>query len=265
MVALALNWFLVPHRIAAGGISGLAVILHHLFGVPVGAITLAINIPLFVAGLRVLGTRFGAKTVVGTILMGLVIDATAPFTGPLTSDTVMAAIYGGALSGLGLGLVFRAGGSTGGTDIVAHLLHHWFHLGRGRMLLVADGLVIFLAAIFFNAELALYGFLGAFLTARTVDLVQEGSPYAKAAIIISDRSDEIAQMILHDMDRGVTALEGEGVYTGKRRRVLFVIVARDEMVRLEREVARIDPDAFVVVTDVNEVLGEGFSARKRTP
>lgn len=264
-VALALNWFLVPHKIAAGGVSGFAVVVYHTLGIPVGATTLAVNIPLFLAALRVLGAQFGAKTIIASVLMALLIDVTAPYTGALTADTALAAIYGGALSGVGLGLVFRAGGSTGGTDIVAYLLHAWLHLGRGRMLLVADGFVILLAAIFFNAELALYGLLGAFLTSRTLDLLLEGRAYAKAAFIISDHAEEIAQMILTEMDRGVTALDGEGMYTRKRRRILFVIVARNEIVRLERGVARIDPKAFVVVTAVNEVLGEGFVAREQMP
>src|SRR5690606_35252448 len=126
-VALALNWFLVSHKIAAGGVSGFAVVVYHTLGIPVGATTLAVNIPLFLAALRVLGAQFGAKTIIASVLMALLIDVTAPYTGALTADTALAAIYGGALSGVGLGLVFRAGGSTGGTDIVAYLLHAWLH------------------------------------------------------------------------------------------------------------------------------------------
>ncbi len=263
-VALALNWFLVPNRIAAGGVTGLSTVIYYTIGVPVGTTMLALNIPLFLLGLRVLGAHFGAKTVVGTVAVGLLTDFLAPLTASLTYDPALAAVYGGAMTGIGIGLVFRAGGSTGGTDIVAQLLHRWLRLGRGRMLLVVDGFVILLAAIVFNTELALYGLLSAFITARVIDLIQEGSSYAKAAFIISDHSEEIAERVLTEMDRGVTALEGMGMFTGTQRQVLFVIVSRSEISQLQRLVAEIDENAFVVVTDVHEVLGEGFSTRIRT-
>lgn len=263
-VALALNWFLVPNRIAGGGVTGLGTVVFYTLGVPVGVTMLAVNVPLFVVALRKLGAHFGAKTLAGTVAVAVFTDLFAPLTTALTTDPALAAVYGGALSGVGIGLVFRSGGSTGGTDIIAQLLHRWLRLGRGRMLLVADGLVILLAAIVFNTELALYGLLAAFLTAKMIDLIQEGSPYAKAAFIISDQSEVIADRVLAEMDRGVTALEGRGMFTRASRQVLFVIVTRSEMVHLERLVAESDPNAFVVVTDVHEVLGEGFSAREVT-
>lgn len=263
-VALALNWFLVPNRIAAGGVTGLSTVIYYTIGIPVGTTMLALNIPLFLLGLRVLGAHFGAKTVVGTVAVGVLTDLLAPLTASLTSDPALAAVYGGAMSGIGIGLVFRVGGSTGGTDIVAQLLHRWLRLGRGRMLLVVDGFVILLAAIVFNTELALYGLLSAFITARVIDLIQEGSSYAKAAFIISEHSDVIADRVLTEMDRGVTALEGTGMFTRVSRQVLFVIVSRSEISQLQRLVAEIDENAFVVVTDVHEVLGEGFRSRIRT-
>lgn len=260
-VALGLNWFLVPNRIAAGGVTGLATVVYHTIGVPVGTTMLALNIPLFVIGLRTLGAQFGAKTLAGSIAVGVLTDVFAPLTSSLTTDPALAAVYGGVMSGIGIGLVFRSGGSTGGTDIVAQLLHRWLRLGRGRMLLVADGLVVLSAAIVFNTELALYGLLSAFLTARVIDLLQEGSSYAKVAFIISERSEEIAIRVLTELDRGVTALDGRGMFTRTSRQVLFVIVTRAEMFRLKRLVADTDNNAFVVVTDVHEVLGEGFNAR----
>lgn len=258
LIALSLNWFLVPNQIAAGGVSGLATVVYYLARLPVGVTMLFVNVPLFLISLKVLGPTFGVKTVVGAVATSVFVDVTAGWLTPLTSDPFLACIYGGVLSGIGIGVTFRVGGSTGGTDIAARLLHHWFRLGPGRMLMVADGFVIALAGIVFGAELALYAFIAVFLTGRVIDFIQEGGVYAKAAFIISTESDAIAQAVLHEMERGVTELKGQGMFTGVDRPVLFVIVPRGEIAQLRRIVARIDPKAFMVVTDVSEVLGEGF-------
>ena len=258
LIALSLNWFLVPNQIAAGGVSGLATVVYYLTRLPVGVTMLFVNVPLFLISLKVLGPTFGVKTVVGAVATSVFVDVTAGWLTPLTSDPFLACIYGGVLSGIGIGVTFRVGGSTGGTDIAARLLHHWFRLGPGRMLMVADGFVIALAGIVFGAELALYAFIAVFLTGRVIDFIQEGGVYAKAAFIISTESDAIAQAVLHEMERGVTELKGQGMFTGMDRPVLFVIVPRGEIARLRRIVARIDLKAFMVVTDVSEVLGEGF-------
>lgn len=258
LIALSLNWFLVPNQIAAGGVSGLATVVYYLTRLPVGVTMLFVNVPLFLISLKVLGPTFGVKTVVGAVATSVFVDVTAGWLTPLTSDPFLACIYGGVLSGIGIGVTFRVGGSTGGTDIAARLLHHWFRLGPGRMLMVADGFVIALAGIVFGAELALYAFIAVFLTGRVIDFIQEGGVYAKAAFIISTESDAIAQAVLHEMERGVTELKGQGMFTGVDRPVLFVIVPRGEIAQLRRIVARIDPKAFMVVTDVSEVLGEGF-------
>lgn len=258
IVALALNWFLVPNKIAAGGVSGLATVIHYVTGLPVGVTILSVNIPLFLLSLKILGSKFGLKAFVGAAATGLFVDILAPFIHPPTTDAALASIYGGALVGLGIGMTFRAGGSTGGTDIAAQLLNHYFRLGLGRLLLVADGVVILFAGLTFNAELALYAFIAAYITSHVIDFIQEGGTFAKAAFIVSSRSADISEAVLHTMDRGVTALSGEGMFTRESRPVLFVIVSRPEIVRLRQLVAQIDPRAFMVVTDVSEVLGEGF-------
>lgn len=258
LVALALDWFLVPNRIAAGGVSGLATVTHYVFGWPVGATMLAVNLPLFAASIKVFGLRFGLGTIVGTVTTSVLVDVLAPFLQPLTQDAALAAIYGGVLAGIGIGVTFRFGGSTGGTDMAARLLNRYTALSVGRSLLVFDGLVIALAGIVFNAELALYAFLSVFVTGKAIDVLQEGSSYAKGAFIISQRSGEIGQAILQQLDRGATALKGRGLYTQEDRDVLFVIVARHEIHQLRQLVHRLDPRAFMVITDVSEVLGEGF-------
>jgi len=258
LVALGLNWFLVPHRLAAGGVSGLAVVVYHLFGVPVGATMLAINIPLFALAARVLGISTGTRSIFGFVALSVVVDTLAPYTQPLTQDPVLAAIYGGVLVGVGVGITYRFGGSTGGTALGARLIHHYLHIGTGRAMLLADGLVILAAGIAFGPELALYALLSVFVTIRVVDLLEEGTPHAKAAIIVSDAPERISERVLHELNRGATALRGRGLYTGRDRDILLVIVSRDEVGRLKQLVRTTDPNAFVVISDVHEALGEGF-------
>ncbi|MGI9861389.1 YitT family protein [Moorella naiadis] len=258
MTALGLVLFLVPNRIAAGGVSGLATVLHYLLGWPVGLTMLALNIPLFLAGLKVLGLEFGFKTLYGTIILSLLTDTLALWLHAPTSNTLLASLYGGLLSGVGMGIVFRSGGSTGGTDLAALLFRHYLHISAGVGLLLVDALVITLAGLAFNVELALYALVALFLTSRAIDAIQEGGGYARAAVIISDKAEEIARQVLRELDRGVTGLAGRGLYTRQEREVLLVVVQRAEVSRLKNLVAALDPGAFVIVSNVHEVLGEGF-------
>ncbi|HHX01637.1 MAG TPA: YitT family protein [Firmicutes bacterium] len=258
ITAFGLTWFLIPSRIAAGGVSGLATVGYHLFRFPVGLTMLLLNIPLFIASITILGAVYGAKTFVGTLVLSLLIDLFQPWAVPLTSDPLLAAVYGGVITGIGLGITFRSGGSTGGTDMAAQLLARFLPTSVGRALLLVDGFVIVLAGFAFGPELALYALLSVFITTKTIDVVQEGQSYAKAAFIISDHSEKVGEMILNTLERGATALAGRGVYTGTDREVLYVIVSRSEIRSLCRLVNQIDPKAFVVISDVHEVLGEGF-------
>lgn len=259
LVALGLDLFLIPNRIAAGGVSGLATVTYHLFGWPVGMTMLAANIPLFLIGVRVVGLRFGLKTLIGTVATSLFVDGLAAFLPVLTQDSSLAAIYGGVATGIGIGITFRSGGSTGGTDMAARILNHYTHLSVGWSLLIFDGFVILLAGIVFNPELALYAFLAVFLASKTIDFVQEGPVKAKAALVISNRPQAIGERVLREMDRGATALQGRGLYTSFEREVLMIIVARQEIQLLRRIVKEEDPAAFMVIAEVSEVLGEGFA------
>lgn len=256
--ALGMNFFLAPNKIAAGGVSGLSVVILHTFGFPVGVTMLVLNVPLFLFGARILGASFGARSVYGFILLSVAVDATAPFLPTLTHDPLLASIYGGVLMGIGTGITYRVGGSTGGTAIAARLMSHYFNMSVGRALLIADGLVIVAAGIAFGPELALYGLLAVFLTMRVIDLIEEGAPYAKAALIITDRSEEISTQIMSELERGVTSLPAQGMYTKQDRNLLFVTVYQDQIGTLKQMVHDIDPAAFVVITDVHEALGEGF-------
>lgn len=258
IAALGLNWFLTPNKIAAGGVSGLSVVIFHLSGFPVGVTMLIFNVPLFILGTRVLGAAFGTRSIYGFLMFSVIVDVTAPFLEALTPDPLLAAIYGGALLGVGIGITYKFGGSTGGTAIAARLIDRWTRIGVGRAMLLADGLVIVSAGIVFGPELALYGLLAVFITIYVIDLLEEGTPYAKAAFIVCDKPEAIGDKVLQQLNRGVTALDARGMYTGEARHFLFVTVYRDEVGLLKQLVHETDPKAFVVIANVHEALGEGF-------
>jgi uncharacterized membrane-anchored protein YitT (DUF2179 family) len=260
IVAAALNWFMVPNGLAAGGVSGVSIILYHLFDLPVGLTMLVMNIPLLVAGFKMFGRDFGLKTILGSVALSIAVDVFAPYMGSLTQDLTLAAVYGGALSGLGLGITFKFGGTTGGTDIAAAILGKFTALTVGQSLLVMDFIIITSAGLIFGPEIALYALLTLFVSSRIIDAVQEGVSYAKAGFIISEHADEIAEAIMTEMDRGVTYLSGMGGYSRKERHVLLCVVSRIEIAALKRLVHAHDPNAFVIIADVREVLGEGFKS-----
>jgi uncharacterized membrane-anchored protein YitT (DUF2179 family) len=261
LVALALNWFLVPNRIAAGGVSGLATIAHHWMGWPVGLVSITLNVPLLVLALIILGRSMALKTILGASLVSLFVDLSAPVLVPLTRDPLLAAISGGLLSGAGMGLCFRSGGSTGGTDVAASLLQHRARRqGVGAYLLIADGIVLVFAALAFSPELALYALMSLVAASFVIDVVLEGIPYARQALIITDRdrADTLSAAIFAQLDRGVTSLEGKGMYTQQERSVLLTVVSRGELRQLTDLITETDPEAFVIISDVRSVYGEGF-------
>lgn len=260
LTALALVLFLIPNKIAAGGVSGLATVIFHTLGFPVGITMLVINIPLFIFSVRELGVRFGIKTLFGTITIAIVIDYLEPLVTPITTDPFLAALYGGILSGIGIGIVFKFGGTTGGTDLGAQLLKKFTGISSGQGLLIIDSFVITIAAIFFNIELALFGLLALFATSKVIDLVQEGVYYARAAIIVSQAPDEVTKEILAKLNRGVTVLQGRGAYSGKEKDVLLVVIGQAEVSRLKMIVHSIDNSAFIIITHIHEALGEGFKS-----
>lgn len=263
--AWALDAFLIPNKIAAGGVSGLATVIHYqvqdLFGIslPVGVQMLVMNVVLLLVALRVRGLRYAMKTVLGSVLFSVFVDAFAPFTPNVAShDLMLAALYGGALSGIGFGLVFKAGGNTGGTDIVAQLAARKLPFGVGQIMLVVDAAVTLLAAFAFGAELAMYGAVAIFVATAAIDLVLEGISIEKAAWIISDRFEELGVAITQDLGRGATRIAASGVWTGEERPVLFVVLSRNELDDLKQIVHALDPRALVIISDVHEAIGEGF-------
>lgn len=275
LVAAAINVFLLPYKIAPGGVTGAATVLYYLSNgrFPVGLTMLILNIPLFIIGSKYIGGKFIIRTFFSSIFLSFIIDTTKPFTKyfaeqylhklegvPATPDILLYSIYGGLLMGAGLGLVFKSGATTGGTDIVARVIIHFVpRFTIGQILLFVDAGVVIFAAIAFNSfSLALYAIVTLFISSRLIDAILEGVNFAKALFIISDESDKIAERVLIDLDRGVTALKGTGMYTKKDKEVLLCVVHRSQLPQLKEIVKSIDEKSFVVLADIREVLGEGF-------
>jgi uncharacterized membrane-anchored protein YitT (DUF2179 family) len=271
ITAFALDAFLVPNRIAAGGVSGLATVIFYtlkdagLPPVPIGVQMLVFNLGLLAIGIRLRGWRYGAKTIYGAVGLSVMIDAMALFVPHLAAnDRLLAVLWGGALTGIGMGMVFRVGGNTGGTDIIAQLLTKRVNLGVGQLMLAVDAVVLLLAGLKFGPELALYGAVAVFVNGTTIDVVQEGLSTEKAAYIFSLKSAEIGEAILSELGRGATGFAARGLYTGEEREVIFCVVSRRELDDLKNIVHVLDPEAFLVISDVHEALGEGFKeARAR--
>lgn len=260
--AMAFNMFIDPNSIAPGGISGLAVILNRLTGWPIGLIIIAVNIPLFALSWKELGLEFGIKSLVATLAFSIMIDV---FPMPaVVYDPLLASVFGGVLAGIGLGLVLRSNGSTGGTDIIGKLIHKFFPgLSIGSYILLADGLVIAGTWVFIGHLPALYSLICVFVSTKALDVLQEGIISAKTYYIISDRSKEIASRILIELDRGATFLKAQGSFTHAEKNVLMCLITRSEISRLRRIIKEEDEHAFVFVADAREVFGDGFSPRDR--
>ncbi|RFU69353.1 YitT family protein [Peribacillus saganii] len=257
IVAIAFNVFLLPNRIASGGVSGISTILDAVFNLEPAYVQWAFNIPLFIMGLILLGMQFGAKTLVGTIFLPFVVFLTNEWDA-WTNDALLGAICGGIGVGLGLGIVFRGKASTGGTDLGAQVIHKYTNLSLGTCVVLIDGLIVLSAAIVFDIERGLYALIGLYVTSKTIDLVQVGFGRSKMAMIITNDVLDVKQAILTEIDRGVTRLSGHGGYTDDERPILMCVVDQTEFTKLKQVVKSIDPKAFVVVMDASEVLGEGF-------
>jgi uncharacterized membrane-anchored protein YitT (DUF2179 family) len=265
ITAWGLNAFLIPNRLAAGGVSGLSTALHYLFldnygvNVPIGVQMLLMNGILLIIGIRAKGWRYGARTVYGMVVMSFAVDLLAPVTPHLASnDLLLAVLYGGAVTGVGMGLVFRSRGNTGGTDIIAQLLVDKVNLGIGQIMLAADATVTLVAALVLGPDLALYGAVAVFVMGAVIDLVQEGFSVEKAAFIICDEPGRVADAVLHQLGRGATGIVAKGLYSAEPREMVFTVVSRREIATLKALVNAVDPKAFVVIADVHEALGEGF-------
>lgn len=257
VVALGFNLFLFPNQIASGGVSGISTILHGLFGWNAGLVQYAFNIPLFIAGVLILGKSFGFKSLLGTLALPFFVILTEDWE-VATTDPLLASIFGGIVVGLGIGIVFKGKASTGGTDLLAQIITKYTGLTLGTSVLLIDGVIAVSAALVFDLEKGLYAIVGLFVTTKTIDIIQMGFSQSKMVYIITTKQDEVRDAIYRDVNRGVTKLPAVGGYTGEERQVIMVVVYQTEFTKLKQVVKTVDPSAFVIVSDAYEVLGEGF-------
>ncbi len=267
ILALGIDLFLAPNDVVTGGASGVAIILNRLLATPIGPVVLAINVPLFVVGLRYLGgLSFAARTIYAVFFFSAIVDQ-IPLVldnfptlkaGLAVKEPLLYILYGGILNGLGTGLVFRARGTTGGSDIGARLLNRFARMSMGNAFLVLDAVVFVVAGFYFGLANVLYALTVSFISSRVVDFVQEGLSYTRQLIIITNRMEEVSGEIMRQTGHGVTILEGTGAYTMQQRPVLLTVVLPSELSVVRSIIEEADPAAFVIVSQAQEVLGQGF-------
>jgi uncharacterized membrane-anchored protein YitT (DUF2179 family) len=257
ITAYAFNAFLSPNQIASGGVTGTSIIVQHIWGIQPAFTQWALNIPLFILGVILFGSEFGIKTAAGSVLLPLFIFITSGVT-PITKDPILAAIFGGIFVGIGLGITFKSKGSTGGFSIIVTIIHSKFGISIGKCMMIFDALVIIAAGLAFSPEKALYALITLYLTSKAIDIVQMGMNFSKLAFVISENNEIISKVILEELDRGLTKLVGNGGYTGRNRSVLMVVMGQSEVNKFKEMVKSHDSNAFIIMCDTHEVLGQGF-------
>ncbi|WP_216829228.1 YitT family protein [Alkalihalobacterium elongatum] len=262
ILSFGLVYFNMENNLADGGFTGITLILFFIFNFDPAITNLLLNIPLFFVGWYILGRHTFIYTIIGTLGVSLflyIFQRYPVISLPLHDDMTLAALFAGVFIGVGLGIVFRYGGTTGGVDIIAKLGYKYIGWSMGKTMFIFDAMVIGSSLLYLNYREAMYTLLAVFIAAKVIDFIQQGAYSAKASFIISDRVSEIASAILKEMDRGATVLKGKGSFTGSDKEVLYCVVGRNELIRLKGLVERIDPHAFVTVNDVQDVIGEGFT------
>lgn len=264
LMALAISNIFEPIGLVTGGFSGIAIIIRRMSegivegGIPLWLTNLVLNIPVFLAAVKIKGKRFLGRTAIGTVLLSFWLYIIPPMD--LTQgDYMLAAIFGGVITGIGIGFVLLAKSTTGGTDLVSALIQKYIRqYSVVQILQVIDGMIVLTGLYVFGLKPALYAVVAIYITSKVSDALMEGMKYSKAAFIITEHHDEVADAIMHELDRGLTGLEATGMYSGNPKTVLYCVVSKKEIVELKDIVAKIDQKAFVIVTDAREVFGEGF-------
>lgn len=262
--AVGVDCFEIPNGLAAGGITGLATVFYALAGavgiyLPVGLQTIVMNVFLLMLVIKSGNRGYIVRTIIGIIACGIFADALVPYLPVLgNGDLLLCALWGGVITGLGLGLVFRTGGNTGGTDIICQLMAKKFSMPIGTSIIILDGLVIAASAPVFSIENALYAAVAMYICGKVIDMVVDGPRSERAAYIISVKHAEIANAIMYDLNRGCTELQARGVWSGNDRPVLFCVLGRNQVPLLKEVVAEVDPEAIVFISEVHEAFGEGF-------
>lgn len=268
LYSASVNIFTSPNDIAPGGLTGVGTMLNHLFSVPIGAMILLLNIPLFIWGAIENGRKFLTKTIIATIMVSVIIDATSNIPFKYEGDTLLASIFGGLLSGLGLAFIFYRGGTTGGTDIIARNLHkHMPHVSMGTVILCADAVVFVAAALVYQSiESALYAVITVFVSTKVIDTVIYGVAHdnGKLMFIVTDKYEELSSLIIEKVGRGVTLLDAHGAYSNDEKKVLLCAVRPSQVHKTKMLVNSFDEHAFIVVTTANAISGNGFASSENS-
>lgn len=262
LMALSLSVFFEPHLIAPGGITGLSIVINSISGMPLWILNLCFNVPLFIVAYKILSKKDIVKTLLGVVLLTLFLNITSKLSAlNATTDPLLACIAGSVLTGIGLGIIFRINGTTGGTDLIGLLVNKFLpSISIAVLMGIADFIVVLLSGIASKEiEIALYSGFSLFLIVKVTDFVVDGFNYSKSFTIISNKPNEITNSIMDELERGVTLLKGEGGFTKDEKDVLLVVVSKRQVVTLKKIIKSIDPYAFIIVSDVHEALGEGFS------
>jgi len=262
LVAFAIEYFQAPNNIAAGGVTGIAIILNAVIpSLSIGMVSLVLNVLLFIVAIIFIDGKFGVKTIYASVGLSLIIWVIEKFLKPvaITNDLMMATIFGALISAFGMAIVFNENASTGGTDILAKMLNIFFHLDIGKAILAVDFIITLVSAFVFSVDVALYSILSIILLGIIIDRVIEGFNVCKSIFIVSKKSEEISRYIIDALDRGCTFLKGVGAYTGKENDILYAVLSRNQFIKLKKYIKEIDPEAFITVGEVHEVLGEGFN------
>lgn len=259
--ALGMRLFLIPAHLASGGVAGLAQIINYHTHFPIGIMVILGNIPLFILGWRYLGGfRFALRTIFAVVVFSVIVDSLAwvlPANG-LTRDLNLNALYGGVISGIGYGLVYRGKGTSGGSDILGRILNHWKGISISQSYLLTDAGIMLLAGLSFSWENALYAIVSLYISGLAAEAALEGSNVVRTVMIITDKPEEIRMKILHDLERGVTIIPAVGGYSGVTKSILYCVLSRSEIAQIKAMVRQVDPAAFVVISQAHEALGEGF-------
>lgn len=260
LVAISVVYFFEPNNIAAGGITGLAIVINHYIPfISIGPLVLMMDAILFIVALIVLGAKFGAKTIYSSFLLSTsmwLMQTFIPIN--ITNDLILATIFGTLISAVGMAIVFNANASTGGTDIIAKILNKFFHIEIGKSLLIVDFLVTLLGAVTFGINIGLYGLLAVIINGVVIDNIIAGFKTKSEITIISEKNKEISKFILDDLERGCTFIKGIGGFTRKDTSILYTVLDRNEFIKLKNKIKEIDKNAFITVGEVHEVMGEGF-------
>ncbi|WP_439185329.1 YitT family protein [Carboxylicivirga taeanensis] len=267
ILAAGFVFFINPYNIVPGGVYGIGIVVHHLVpAIPVGTFGLVLNIPLTLLGIKILGARFGLKTIVGMVLTTAFMDGLTYFIGEndplgLADDLLLSCVFGGIVIGFGLGLIFKAKATSGGSDIVAMILAKYSRISVGQLLIIVDSIIVLVGLLVFKDwKIPLYSWIVIFITGKVIDITIDGLNYERALVIVSDKHELIKEKILYTLERGGTYFNGEGLFSGNSKRAIFTVVTRREVSALQDMIKHIDPKAFIAVMETSEIIGEGFKS-----